>query len=77
MPNAREEFQAGYRDAKIKSPWDGLKRGAIHGAILAVAIVYPAAIWKRVVGALVAFWLVGMIVQYRAMRRERSRGLDG
>jgi hypothetical protein len=67
----RDELKAGHSDAKFKSHGDAIRRALVHGSIIGVAVFYPAAIWKRVVGALVAFFLVGVISQYRAIRRER------
>lgn len=68
-----EQFEAGRSDAKFKSRRDAIQRAVIHGIILAVAIFYPAAVWKRVVGAILAFFLVGLIVQFRAVRRGSSK----
>jgi hypothetical protein len=67
----REELRAGYEGAKIKSHKDALLRALIHGAIIGIAIAYPAVWWKRVVGALVAFFVVGVVGQVRAIRRDR------
>jgi hypothetical protein len=67
----KEQFQVGYQDAKFKSHKDALLRALIHGSIIGIAIFYPAAWWKRIVGALVAFFVVGLVGQFRAIRRER------
>ena len=69
-----EDFRAGYQDAKFKSRWDAIARALVHGTILAVAIFYPAAVWKRIVGALLAFFIVGLIIQFRAIRRSDPNG---
>jgi multidrug efflux pump subunit AcrB len=69
--DVQQNFRAGYRDARFQSRLHAIGRAAIHGTILAIAIFYPAAIWKRIVGALLAFFIVGLIVQFRAIRRER------
>jgi len=70
--DTRREFDAGYRYAKFKSRWDAIGRAFMYGTIIAIAIFYQTAWWKRVIGALLAFWLVGVVVQYRAIRRERA-----
>jgi hypothetical protein len=68
----RQEFRTGYRDATFKSHSDAVKRACIHATILAFAIFYPAALWKRIVGALLAFFLVGVIIQFPAVRSRRT-----
>ena len=72
IPSLREAFDAGRSDAILRSPRAAITHGFIKGAIVAVAMFYPAAWWKRVLGALVAFFVLGLIVQFRAMRRERA-----
>jgi hypothetical protein len=74
MPTLRESFDAGYRDARLKSRKDALGRALIKGTITGVAIFSPGARWKRLIGALLAFFIVGCIVQFRAMRKERAVG---
>ena len=72
MSRIGEEYRAGYKDARLKTHGEAIRRAIVHGIILAAAIFYPAAIWKRVVGALFAFFIYGWIIQFRAIRRERA-----
>jgi hypothetical protein len=74
LKSIREEFRAGYCDANFKSHKEAIGRTIVHGSILGIAIFYPAAPWKRIVGALLAFFIYGSIIQFRAIRRERSSG---
>jgi hypothetical protein len=73
----RKAFDVGYREAKFKGHKDAILRAVIHGTILGAAIFYPAALWKRIVGALVAFFLVGLIGQYRTVKRARNAPPSG
>jgi hypothetical protein len=67
-----EQFQAGVQSAKFKSHKEALLRAILHGSIIAIALTWPTAWWKRIVGLVVAFFLVGAFSQYRAIRRGRS-----
>jgi hypothetical protein len=72
MAHTGEEYRAGSRDAKFKSHKEAIARAIVHGSILGVALFYPAAWWKRILGASLAFFIVGWIVQFRAIRRKSS-----
>jgi hypothetical protein len=59
-------------DAKFKNRGDTKDWASVHGLILGVAIFYPdpAVLWKRLVGAMLAFVILEFVVQFRAIRRK-------
>jgi hypothetical protein len=67
----RREYREGYGDARIRSHKAAIVRACAHGIVIGVALFYPAAIWKRILGAVVAFFVIGVIVQFVSMRRQR------
>ena len=73
MSTIREEFNAGYNDARSRSSWTAFVHGAIKGGIAAIGtfwpLFHPAAWWKRLLGVVIAYLVLGMIVQFH---RERS-----
>jgi hypothetical protein len=71
MPGLREALNEGRNDERLRSPRAAITHGFIKGGIVAVAMFYPAPWWKRGLGVLVGFFVLGLIVQFRAVRRER------
>lgn len=72
----REQFRVWRERAKYKSHREAFVRALIRAFIFAVVFAYPAALWKRIVGGIVAWFLMGVVIQLYAIGRDRSGG-DG
>ncbi len=69
-----EEFRTGYRDAQLKSHRSAIGRAIVHGTIHSRRNLLPRCDLEANRGRATSFFLVGLIVQFRAIRRKKPNG---